>query len=96
MFYIPGEIGRLEPLLYARRQAIEDWFNQTCDASFVPFYSSHDIRDSGFKASCIDANLYPGGFHHIGASAQSHAAEYIHQNIQQYLPGTRTVCLLIE
>ncbi|MFS4459081.1 glutamate--cysteine ligase [Bdellovibrio sp. HCB2-146] len=41
------------------------WFAaKTADMGY-PIYSSYDIRDSGYKISNVDANIYPAGFNNI-------------------------------
>lgn len=41
------------------------WFKaKTADLSY-PIYSSYDVRDSGYKISNVDANIFPAGFNNI-------------------------------
>ena len=41
------------------------WFAaKTADLGY-PIYSSYDIRDSGYKISNVDANIFPAGFNNI-------------------------------
>jgi len=45
--------------------SIENWLEEKKIKNFEPFYSSIDIRDSGFKIAPVDANLYPAGFNNL-------------------------------
>ncbi|MCA8836292.1 MAG: glutamate--cysteine ligase [Proteobacteria bacterium] len=53
--------------LFARQQrtTVEHWLGQQWRGHPAPFYGSFDIRESGFKLACIDANLFPAGFNNI-------------------------------
>lgn len=44
---------------------VTDWFCQKAKNLYYPIYSSYDIRDSGFKVSNVDANIFPAGFNNI-------------------------------
>lgn len=44
---------------------ISDWFCSRAKTLSYPIYSSYDIRDSGFKISNVDANIFPAGFNNI-------------------------------
>ena len=41
------------------------WFDDSIKNLNVPFYSSYDIRDSSFKVTNVDANIFPAGFNHL-------------------------------
>ena len=41
------------------------WYSDRSRQLSLPIYSSYDIRDSGFKVSNVDANIYPAGFNNI-------------------------------
>lgn len=44
---------------------IMNWYKDKTKNTSFPIYSSYDIRDSGFKISNVDANIYPAGFNNI-------------------------------
>lgn len=46
-------------------EEIQKWFCQKTKELDYPIYSSYDIRDSGYKISNVDANIYPAGFNNI-------------------------------
>lgn len=41
------------------------WYKSVSADVGVPVYSSYDIRDSGYKITNVDANIYPAGFNNI-------------------------------
>lgn len=44
---------------------IQKWFQYHAEKAPTPFYSSVDLRDSGYKIAPVDSNLYPAGFNNI-------------------------------
>ena len=52
-------------------QQIESWFRNQWLKYPAPFYSSTDIRNSGFKISPVDTNLFPAGFNNLNKDFES-------------------------
>ena len=52
-------------------QKIESWFRNQWLKYPAPFYSSIDIRNSGFKISPVDTNLFPAGFNNLNKDFES-------------------------
>jgi len=52
-------------------QLIEGWFRNQWFKYPAPFYSSIDIRNSGFKISPVDTNLFPAGFNNLNKDFES-------------------------
>ncbi len=46
-------------------EGVDAWFRAKSQDLQFPFYSSFDIRDSGFKVVPVDANIFPAGFNNI-------------------------------
>lgn len=44
---------------------LQKWFQGLTRELSYPVYSSYDIRDSGYKITNVDANIYPAGFNNI-------------------------------
>ncbi|MGZ3690815.1 MAG: glutamate--cysteine ligase [Pseudobdellovibrio sp.] len=44
---------------------VNPWFQAHTRQLSYPIYSSYDIRDSGYKVTNVDANIYPAGFNNI-------------------------------
>ena len=55
----------LQDIINNKATLIESWFKREWRATPAPFYSSVDIRHSGFKAAAIDTNLFPAGFNNL-------------------------------
>jgi len=41
----------------------------------LPLFSSFDMRDSGYKASIVDSNVYPSGFNNLDLESQLYASK---------------------
>lgn len=57
------------------KDAICDWYASKIKNLSFPIYSSYDIRDSGYKVTNVDANIYPAGFNNICPVDQEHLPE---------------------
>jgi glutamate--cysteine ligase len=62
---LSGPLLELERLILDRRPGIESWFRSQWAEHEVPFYTSVDLRNSGFKLAPVDTNLFPGGFNNL-------------------------------
>jgi glutamate--cysteine ligase len=62
---LTGPLLDLEKHVIAAQPAIEHWFRSLWQEHATPFYSSVDLRNSGFKLAPVDTNLFPGGFNNL-------------------------------
>lgn len=60
--------------IFAKQDQLDQWFLDQCKASPAPPYTSIDLRDSGFKISPVDSNIFPAGFNNICTDDWSLAA----------------------
>jgi glutamate--cysteine ligase len=60
-----GPLQDLEKQVIAAQTRIEHWFRTQWLEHAAPFYSSVDLRNSGFKLAPVDTNLFPGGFNNL-------------------------------
>ena len=74
----------------------EAWFQKKTAGKAIPFYSSFDIRDSSFKAACVDANLFPAGFNNICEADQKKAASLMKSYLKSRYPEAKKILLLAE
>ncbi len=76
---------------------VEAWFESKRNQYQIPIYSSYDIRDSGFKVTNVDANIYPAGFNNICPTDQVHAPELMRHYIDRhYGKSVQKILLLTE
>ena len=62
---LSGPLREIERVVLDQRPAIEHWFRTQWLEHEAPFYSSVDLRNSGFKLAPVDTNLFPGGFNNL-------------------------------
>lgn len=61
-----------------------NWYNTEVKECSLPFYSSFDIRDSGYKIAPVDANLYPAGFNNICQTDKESSYELAQQYVNKH------------
>nr|BFD64622.1 glutamate--cysteine ligase [Bdellovibrio sp. HM001] len=73
------------------------WFaSKTANMSY-PIYSSYDIRDSGYKISNVDANIFPAGFNNICPTDKESAVALVEKYItKHYGAGIKNIMLVTE
>ncbi len=82
-------------LILKHSQALSDWFLAKAGNSAYPIYSSYDIRDSGYKITAVDANIYPAGFNNICKTDKSKAAARFARYITHHFEGDRSRIMLV-
>jgi glutamate--cysteine ligase len=76
---------------------VEAWFKEVRRDIDVPFYSSYDIRDSGYKVTNVDANIYPAGFNNICAIDREHGGSLVAGYLERhYGSGIKKILVLTE
>ena len=82
--------------ILAHRAEAERWFQQKAQGRPMPLYAGFDIRDSGFKSACVDANVFPAGFNNICEEDQKRAEELMKNYLKAKRPKARHILLLAE
>jgi glutamate--cysteine ligase len=76
---------------------VEAWFESVRKDVDVPFYSSYDIRDFGYKITAVDANIYPAGFNNICPTDRENGGELVKRYIERhYGESAKKILLLTE
>lgn len=89
-------LSALELRLSEETVKIETWFRkQWCDYQ-VPFTTSVDIRNAGYKMAVIDTNLFPAGFNNIHPAQIPLAHLAVQQYWQRYMPQCEKIVLIPE
>ena len=81
--------------LLDRKDAVQEWFRSVRQGIDVPFYSSYDIRDAGFKISNVDANIYPAGFNNICSVDREHAGDLVRAYLARHYAGAAKRILIL-
>lgn len=72
-----------------------DWYDAKIKDLQIPIYSSYDIRDSGFKVTNVDGNIYPAGFNNICPTDKEHSIELFDQYISKHYGSSIQKILLV-
>ncbi|MDX1950367.1 MAG: glutamate--cysteine ligase [Rickettsiales bacterium] len=77
-------------------QEIENWFVEKYQEKSPPFYSSVDIRYSGFKIAPVDTNLFPAGFNLLTEKQKNNASFQAKNYFEKYFSNAKTILLIAE
>ncbi|MES3039487.1 MAG: glutamate--cysteine ligase [Bdellovibrionota bacterium] len=79
------------------KDSICDWYKKKSAQVAVPFYSSYDIRDSGYKVTNVDANIYPAGFNNICPTDKETAVDLVEKYFTlHYAKPIKKIVLVTE
>lgn len=82
---------------HKKRAAVDAWLLEKQQAAGKhPLYASCDLRNSGFKVSVIDTNLFPAGFNNICKGFLRDAQKIIHAYFSMYFPHAKKIGILTE
>jgi glutamate--cysteine ligase len=93
---LAGPLQELERTILAQRPDIERWFRTQWLEHEVPFYTSVDLRNSGFKLAPVDTNLFPGGFNNLNPEFLPLCVHAAMSAVQKICPDTRGFLLVPE
>jgi len=80
--------------LNQKKELIETFFKK--QSIVFPFYSSVDIRDSGFKFAPVDTNLFPAGFNNLSVLFMQNAVTAAKNYLTQNFPKVKKIGILPE
>src|SRR5512138_1311418 len=93
---LTGPINELEQRILESMPAIERWFRLEWMEHTPPFYTSVDIRNSGFKLAPVDTNLFPGGFNNLKEEFLPLCVQASMVAIQKRCPDAKGVLIVPE
>jgi len=91
-----GTVLDLERRILNAQPAIEHWFRSQWLEHSIPFYTSVDLRNSGFKLAPVDTNLFPGGFNNLSKDFLPLGIQAAQSAIEKICPEARGVLLVPE
>jgi glutamate--cysteine ligase len=91
-----GPLLALEQRILAAQPAIEHWFRTQWLEHTIPFYTSVDLRNAGFKLAPVDTNLFPGGFNNLNADFLPLCVQAAQSAIEKICPEARGILLIPE
>ena len=91
-----GPLLELEQRILNANPAIERWFRLRWQNHEPPFYCSVDLRNSGFKLSPVDTNLFPGGFNNLSSAFMPLAVQAASAAVEKICPDAKNLVLVPE
>jgi glutamate--cysteine ligase len=91
-----GPINELEQRVLDSMPAIERWFRLEWMEHTPPFYTSVDVRNSGFKLAPVDTNLFPSGWNNLTPEMLPLAVQAAMAAIDKYCPDAKNLLLIPE
>jgi glutamate--cysteine ligase len=93
---LAGPLQELERVILDQRPEIERWFRAQWTERDTPFYTSVDLRNSGFKLAPVDTNLFPGGFNNLNPDFLPLCVHAAMSAVQKICPDSRRFMLVPE
>ena len=93
---LKGPLLELERRILQAMPAIEHWLRGHWQEHATPFYSSVDLRNSGFKLAPVDTNLFPGGFNNLNADFHPLCVQAAMAAVEKICPEARGLLLIPE
>ncbi len=93
---VQGPLADLERRILESSVTVEHWFRSEWQEHTPPFYSSVDLRNSGFKLAPVDTNLFPGGFNNLNPQFLPLAVQAAMTAIERICPDARRLLLIPE
>ena len=93
---LTGPLLELERRFLDSSTQIEQWLRAQWQEHTPPFYSSCDLRNSGFKLAPVDTNLFPGGFNNLNAAFLPLCVQAAMVAIEKICPDARNLLLIPE
>jgi glutamate--cysteine ligase len=91
-----GPILKLEAHLLANQAQVEAWFREQWLLTPAPFYTSVDLRNSGFKLAPVDTNLFPAGFNNLNKAFMPLCIQAAQAAVERACPTARSVLIIAE
>jgi glutamate--cysteine ligase len=93
---LTGPLLELERRFLDSSTQIEHWLRGQWQEHTPPFYSSCDLRNSGFKLAPVDTNLFPGGFNNLNPAFLPLCVQAAMSAIERFCPDARSLLLIPE
>ena len=93
---LTGPLLDLEKKILDSMPQIERWFRNQWLENTLPFYTSVDLRNAGFKLAPVDTNLFPGGFNNLNPDFVPLCVQAAMSAVQKICPDKQRFLLIPE
>lgn len=82
---------------YAKKKGMVDlWLEELRNKVKGPIYNSVDLRNSGFKITAVDTNIFPAGFNNLCSNYSKETGALFKAYIEKYYPQTKNILIFPE
>jgi glutamate--cysteine ligase len=93
---LTGPLLQVEKQILDNQTKIESWFRKQWRQTPAPFYTSVDIRNSRYKISPVDTNLFPAGFNNLNSDFEAICIQSIQLAVEQIGSNIDRILLIPE
>ncbi len=93
---LTGPLLALEERFLQNETLIEQWFHEKWLSTPVPFYTSVDLRNAGFKLAPVDTNLFPAGFNNLNPAFHPLCVQALQAAVERLCPQASRILLVPE
>lgn len=93
---LKGPLHTLEKQILTAQSKIEHWLRSQWHEHMAPFYGSVDLRNSAFKISPVDMNLFPGGFNNLNPEFDPLCVHAAMTAVEKICPKAKGILLIPE
>src|SRR3954449_5442453 len=93
---LAGPLLDLERRILDAMPDIERWLRTQWQEHAVPFYTSVDLRNAGFKLAPVDTNLFPGGWNNLTPEMLPLAVQAAMAAIEKICPDAKNLLVIPE
>lgn len=86
----------IEQVFLRRQIDIESWFREQCKNALLPITCSVDIRNSGYKLTPVDTNVFPAGYNNLSEQELPLCVQAFEVTISQIYPGCQRILIIPE
>ncbi len=92
-------IHKLAKKIPLKKQDLDQWYQNhisNLQGTMIPVYSSVDLRNSGFKISVVDTNLFPAGFNNLCETFAEKTSQEFKSYLQKNHPSVQKILIFPE
>lgn len=93
---LTGPLLEVEKHFLKHQIDIETWFRSEWQKTPAPFYTSVDLRNSGFKLAPVDTNLFPAGFNNLNPDFEALCVNAIQMAVERICPQAASILIIPE
>lgn len=79
-----------------KKEEVDTWLQSLRNEVKGPIYNSVDLRNSGFKITAVDTNIFPAGFNNLCPNYSKETGTLFKKYLSKYFPKTKNIVIFPE